>query len=464
MGVQHGAGLHSEAQVEHPRQPVDLGAGPAGMPLHQEMVQEGVVQADDSSSLEISLLQLGLAALLIIINAAVSFYFHLGLHLMLFVAAVRMAMQLTVLGYVLVPIITYNTWWLVLLFSGVMVVVASLEAVSCIRHTYRGLLQHTLLSLSSATGLVMTYCMLAVVQARPFYTPRYFVPLVGMLLGNTVSGVGAGLSAILDEFQSGRHDVEALLALGASRGEACMGLVQRALSASLSPLLSQMSVVGLVAMPGLMTGLLLQGADPVQASRYQVCIMFLTCGSTAIGTVVSVTLAALHLVDNNHMLRLDKMSPRRHAQGIPQYLLSHLALLGGVLARFATRLYLCCCVWRRPPARKVALLRQGLAGDNKYGMARGGPRGVLYTRASLTEDQPPAGPSVAPFASSGMPRPMSPDHYSDADPFSGGVSYAGTFVSLDQEVDAVSVTVGSASGGMLCSWDPGQTTPARRLV
>ena len=137
-------------------------------------------------------------------------------------------------------------------------------------------------------------------RVRPWYTPQYAIPLLGMILGNTLNGVSLGLDRLGSELVGKRDQVEGLLALGATRWEAARPLVQQAVKTGLIPTINAMMVVGIVSLPGMMTGQLLAGTSPVEAVKYQIVIMFLIASGTALGTVLVVLLSFRRLFNEDH--------------------------------------------------------------------------------------------------------------------------------------------------------------------
>jgi len=130
--------------------------------------------------------------------------------------------------------------------------------------------QHIVVGIGGSCGLVLIYAYIFVVAWRDgnkWYEPQYVIPIVGMFLGNTISGVSLGLTTVLEELASGSDSVECLLAVGATRLEATKAVVQRSLHVALIPMINQMSVVGIVSIPGMMTGQILAGVIPIQANK-----------------------------------------------------------------------------------------------------------------------------------------------------------------------------------------------------
>src|SRR3569623_2692060 len=117
--------------------------------------------------------------------------------------------------------------------------------------------------------------LLGLLRVEPWYSPQYAIPLLGMILGNTLNGISLGLDRLGGELSGRRAPVEALLALGATRWEAARGPIRQAVRTGLIPTINAMMVVGIVSLPGMMTGQILAGADPVEAVKYQIVMMFL---------------------------------------------------------------------------------------------------------------------------------------------------------------------------------------------
>jgi putative ABC transport system permease protein len=130
-----------------------------------------------------------------------------------------------------------------------------------------------------------------------------------MILGNTLNGVSLGLDRLGGELSGKRDQVEALLALGATRWEAARGPIRQAVRTGLIPTINAMMVVGIVSLPGMMTGQLLAGTSPVEAVKYQVVIMFLIASGTALGTVSVVLLSYRRLFNEDHQF-LDSLLDR----------------------------------------------------------------------------------------------------------------------------------------------------------
>uniref|UniRef100_A0A7S3QKP5 Uncharacterized protein n=2 Tax=Dunaliella tertiolecta TaxID=3047 RepID=A0A7S3QKP5_DUNTE len=271
----------------------------------------GHISRDDTSNL--SVIGVGLSAICLLIPIALSLRLSLGLHYTLTVSALRMVLQLTFLGFILVPLFLYSRWWMVLLYSVFMTCVAAVEAGQRPAHRYQGQYLQTLLALSMGAWLLIIYAALVVLQLRPLWDAQSIIPVLGMLLGNATSGVSVGLNTALQDLASSKEHIELLLALGANRAEATKSVVQKALTNAMMPTVNMMAVMGLVSIPGMMTGQILAGADPSDASRYQMMIVFLISGSTGIAAMAAVHMAVWHIIDEGAHYRPERILPRRNA-------------------------------------------------------------------------------------------------------------------------------------------------------
>lgn len=122
-------------------------------------------------------------------------------------------------------------------------------------------------------------------KQNPFWLPEIFIPTMGMLLGNAMSGMAVALSSCLSSVGTRKEQIETYLAFGASRWEAGQSIAIEAVRLSMLPTINQMSVIGLIAIPGMMTGQILGGAPVSNAVKYQQIIMFLISASTALGVL-----------------------------------------------------------------------------------------------------------------------------------------------------------------------------------
>ncbi len=259
----------------------------------------------------LELQDLVLASLLVLINGALSLAFRLRLERQYLIAAARMIVQLLLIGLVLTWLFDQVSALWTGLAALAMVLFAGREIAARQERPLAGLWRYglgtgcMLLAATAITILALT----TTLRPDPWYHPRYALPLLGMVLGNTMTGISLGLQSLSSGLWRARAGVEAQLALGATRGEATRPIAREALRAALMPIVNAMAATGLVALPGMMTGQILAGVEPVEAVKYQLLIMFLIAGGTGLGAVAAVLGGVRRLTDDRHRLRLDRLLP-----------------------------------------------------------------------------------------------------------------------------------------------------------
>ncbi len=253
------------------------------------------------SYVELQYFDIALAALLIVVSAAISVALRLGMERTLLLASVRTVVQLLLVGFVLKTVFQFDQWVNVVAVMLLMTLIAGVTAVRRSHRRYPGMWLDTILSIWITTWLITSFALFVVVRGdHPWYQPQYAIPLLGMVLGNTLNGISLGLNALTDTLASQRSQVETLLALGATRWEAASGPVRQAVRTGMIPIINAMMIVGVVSLPGMMTGQLLSGTEPAQAVRYQIVIMFLVASATSLGTVAVVLCSYRRLFNSQH--------------------------------------------------------------------------------------------------------------------------------------------------------------------
>ncbi len=230
-----------------------------------------------------------LAAGLVLIGIGISRWQGLGLARDFVVGALRTVVQLVLVGYVLVYIFALDRWYLVVAALLVMLAVATKTAVDRQPERRRSaLLGITGLAMLLGSGLTLAYVGAVVVRMDPWYNPRYLIPLFGMIVGNAMNAAALAGERLASEMEGRRGEIESYLALGATAERASRESVRRALLASLIPTINGLMVVGIVSLPGMMTGQILAGSSPLTAVRYQIVVMFMLAGSVAVTAAVVV--------------------------------------------------------------------------------------------------------------------------------------------------------------------------------
>ena len=249
------------------------------------------------SYVEVGLLGLALAAGLLLLVLGVSRLFRLELAGVVLVAAVRCYFQLLLLGMVLVYLFQWDHPLLTGLVFGLMIFFSA--------HTIRARLRAVpvpvfgpVLVAVSLGGIAITALVVGVIlQVQPLWTARFWLPMGGMVLGNSMTGIAIAVERLFSDLQHRKGQVWTLLSLGASPAEAARPSLHAALRAGLIPIINNMAAVGLVSIPGMMTGQVLAGADPGQAARYQIVVMFMVAAATASGAMTAALLAVRRAFD-----------------------------------------------------------------------------------------------------------------------------------------------------------------------
>lgn len=239
-------------------------------------------------TLDVSWIQLAWSAVLVLVAIALSRWRRLGLAKGLVIGAVRAFVQLALVGHVLLWLFGVERWYLVLAALLVMLLVATRAATDRQRAARRTLFPIAGLAMLIGTGITLAYVSAVVVRVDPWYDARYLIPLFGMIVGNALNGAALAAERLASEMEARRGEIELYLALGASPSRAADAAVRRALTAALIPTINALTVVGIVSLPGMMTGQILAGASPLLAVRYQIVVMFMLTGATAITAAIVV--------------------------------------------------------------------------------------------------------------------------------------------------------------------------------
>ena len=260
--------------------------------------------------IDLSWWELALASLLVLALAATSHFARLGMVRSLLVSATRMVIQLALVGLVLEVVFELGRLLWIALMSLIMLLVAGREVMA--RQKYRlsggGAVGIGTLSMFISAFSVTVLTLTAIIGPDPWYRPQYSIPILGMLLGNTMTGVALGLDRLTEGVRRQRALIENRLMLG-QPWHAAVGEIRRdAVRSGLIPVVNAMAAAGIVSLPGMMTGQILSGTPPAVAVKYQILIMFVIAVGTGFGTLGAVSAGARRLFDARERLRLDRLS------------------------------------------------------------------------------------------------------------------------------------------------------------
>lgn len=240
----------------------------------------------DAGTIHIEAWRLALALVFSLIAGGCSVALKLGLGKDIAIGTVRTFAQLLLMGWVLGWVFQADSPWLVM---GLFFIMAGAAA-----QTARGRIKEKAVRFAwpmygsmAAVYLLITVTVTgAIIGADPWWKPQYFLPIGGMVLGNSMNSVAVALDRLFSDLRARAAVVEMKLCLGADASEASAEVLRDAVRAGMIPAVNSMMAVGLVSIPGMMTGQILGGNDPSQAIRYQIVVMLMIVGATALGSTL----------------------------------------------------------------------------------------------------------------------------------------------------------------------------------
>ena len=235
---------------------------------------------------QLQLWQFSLIYLLLIIVIAIMKKSGVEKTRLLVVASVKMTVQLVIAGLVLSYIFQNPNPVFVVVYLAVMVGFAVHRVLSGNPGLNRRFQIIIAASIALSGVFVLAYFVCAVVGENIF-NPQYTIPLAGMLIGNTMTGISLGIKTFRESLQGQKARVEALLGFGASPRAILQPLAKQALETALLPTLNSMVGMGIVSLPGMMTGQLLAGADPLSAAKYQIVVMLMLSAANTVAIVTA---------------------------------------------------------------------------------------------------------------------------------------------------------------------------------
>ena len=239
---------------------------------------------------------------LALVGAAVlvSWRQQMGLGKDMLTAVIRAFVQLIAIGYVLKFIFAAQGPYWILLIVAVMVVIAGYTA----GRRGRGVPgSHWVATTAISCSAFFTIGTLLLLKVFP-YQPRYIIPIAGMIVGNAMVVCGLVMSRLRDDLKLQKAQVEAALALGATQRQAVRGQLKRAMAAGMTPIVDNTKTVGLISLPGAMTGMILAGAPALEAVQVQIIVMYMLIGAAAVSGLTTAFLAYRQFFTRAHQLIL----------------------------------------------------------------------------------------------------------------------------------------------------------------
>lgn len=235
------------------------------------------------SQVHISNLSLSLAALMVVITLLISYYQKLKLEKEIIWSIFRAIIQLIIIGFALRFIFKVNHFWLTLLMMIFIVLNAAYNG----KKRAKGIKHAFLISFAGlfiGTAVTVSLMILTkVISPAPFQA----IPVTGMIAGNSMAAIGLVYANLYQSFTENSAAVEEMLALGASPKLAANEIIRQALHFGLQPTIDSVRMYGLVQLPGMMSGLIMAGLDPVEAIKYQILVVFMLFCATGIAVTIT---------------------------------------------------------------------------------------------------------------------------------------------------------------------------------
>lgn len=241
--------------------------------------------------IDIGFVELLGASLLMLVAGIVSWYLRLDQAKAIAVSTLRAFLQLLAMGFILAYLFKYQTWWLVCLVLLCMGIAAAQIAVGRTRSVIRGIWLDTFLSIFVSSLVIALIVVECIIHADPWYSAQELIPISGMALGNTLASAAVAINRLFTSMDSRSHEIFMMVALGATPREAAFPSIKAAIGAGMTPELAKLSAAGIVQIPGMMSGQILAGANPVIAAKYQIVVLLMISAATTLAIVMICFLA-----------------------------------------------------------------------------------------------------------------------------------------------------------------------------
>lgn len=256
-------------------------------------------------NIDLTLIQLATAYVFVVILLFIVRHRGIKRESDIILASIRMTLQLVLIGYVLVYIFDNPSPFYTIIFIVLMEAFAIFNIFTRVKEDISSDLKK-IIALSMIVGTLssMVYFLFIVIRITPWYNPRYFIPITGMLIGNSMTGISLGVSRLIGGIQSNKNQIESALMLGALPKIAVKGIVDNAFDAAVLPTINSMVGMGIVFLPGMMTGQILAGLSPISAIKYQIAIMLGILGSVSLTVIIFINLGYKTFFNKDSQLKI----------------------------------------------------------------------------------------------------------------------------------------------------------------
>ena len=254
-------------------------------------------------SIDITWVNLALGSIIFLVPIAVLHYYKTGLVRSLLLAFLRMCIQLFLIGYYLGYIFDLNSIWVNILWVVVMVIAASFTIVKRSELNFRYFLMPVLIGVVTAMLFDMLIFLGVLIGPEEFFIARYIIPIAGMIIGNCLSSSIIGLRTFYKSLDSEKEHYHYKLMCGASKAEALFSYISEALKSAFGPMVASIATIGLIWLPGMMTGQILGGSDPMTAIKYQILILVAILSGGVLTVFISIFLSKKIAFDEYDLMK-----------------------------------------------------------------------------------------------------------------------------------------------------------------
>lgn len=263
---------------------------------------------------DISITNLAIGLCLLLIPIGVHLYYNTGQTKSIILSAIRMVVQLFLVGIYLKYLFIWNNTWINTAWLLIMVGVCSIEMIGRVELNKKIFLPCVYVSILFAVFVVITYFLRFVVEIDYLFESRYFIPMCGSLMGNILGSNVIGLNSLFQGLNTGERHYYYMLCNGASCEEATRPFIRTALRTAFAPTIASMAVMGLISMPGTLVGQILGGSSPDVAIRYQIMIIVLHLVCSTISIVLVLNIAIRQSLDGFGLLRPEAFTEKKKSK------------------------------------------------------------------------------------------------------------------------------------------------------
>lgn len=245
-------------------------------------------------------LSLMIASVLILIPIFISYKQSLGLEKELFISVIRAVMQLLIVGYILDTIFGMKNSIVTIILVLIMIFNAAINT-----KNRSGKIKNAI-TISFISILVGTFITMAVLELSGAikFTPNEIIPVAGMVVSNAMVAIGLSYRNLNVSFKNRQAEVEAKLSLGADINESSKDIIRESIKVAIIPTIDSAKTLGIVTLPGMMTGLILGGASPIEAIKFQIMVTFMTLSSASITTLIATYLCYKKFFNDRKQLKI----------------------------------------------------------------------------------------------------------------------------------------------------------------